>query len=117
MLAAVVAHENVHAAHFGPALTAAAPDITEDFNAVTVPATPAGKTAATALTELKALPAYATAQGKMKTEWLAQVRALAGGDHFGPTAAAEHTVVDPMVTNICSHAKTNRWPACADCPP
>ena len=116
MLAAVVAHENVHAAHFGPALASAAPDIQADFNAVTVPDAP-GKTDATALTELKALPAYATAKGKMQPKWLQKVLTLVAGDHGGPAAAAEHTVVDPMVTRICSHAKANAWPACGDCPP
>jgi hypothetical protein len=116
MLAAVVAHEDVHAAHFGPALTAAAPDIQADFNAVTVPDAP-GKTAATALTELQALPGYATAKGKMQPKWLQKVLGLVAGDHGGPAAAAEHTVVDPMVTRICSHAKANAWPACGDCPP
>jgi hypothetical protein len=116
MLSAVVAHENVHAAHFNPALKAAAPNIKTDFNAVTVPDAP-GKTAATALTELKALPAYATAKGNMQPRWLTQVLALAANDHNGPAAAAEHKIVDPMIKNICNHAKANKWAACADCPP
>jgi hypothetical protein len=116
MLSAVVAHENVHAAHFGPAMTAAAPNIQTDFNGVTVPDA-AGKTAATALTELKATAAYGTAKGGMQRRWLTEVLRLAAPDHGGPTAAAEHAVVDPMITRICSHAKTTGWPACAACPP
>ena len=117
MLAAVVAHENVHAAHFGPALTGAVPNITADFNGITVPDVPAGKSAATALAELKALPGYTTAKGNLQSRWFTQVLALAAGDHSGPAAAAEHTIVDPVVTSICSHAKAKKWPACADCPP
>jgi len=57
MVSAVNAHENVHVTHLLPTLTAAAPTIQADFNAVTVPDA-AGKDAATALTELKALPLF-----------------------------------------------------------
>jgi hypothetical protein len=115
MLSAVVAHEDVHAVHFQPALADAAGDIQSDFNAVTVPDT-AGKTAATALTDLQALPAYTAAKAKMQSRWLTEVLKAAADDHKGPAAAAEHTVVDPMIKTICDHAKANTWGACANCP-
>ncbi len=116
MLSAVNAHENVHVTHLLPTLTAAAPTIQADFNAVTVPDA-AGKDAATALTELKALPAYTTAKNGMLGRWRPSFRTVAAGDHSGAAAAAEHGVVDPMVNRICTAIKSNSWPACATCPP
>ncbi len=117
MLAAVVAHENVHATRFDPALKAAGPNIVTDFNALTVADAP-GKTAAAAETELKALPGFAAAVTKAQSRWLTEVLKLVAGDHKagGPTDTAEHGVVDPMAATICTHAKTSKWPACADCP-
>jgi hypothetical protein len=115
MLAAVVAHENVHLAHFLPALNTVCPAVTADFNALTIPDAP-GKTAATATTELKALPAYAATVPKAYSRWLGEAAKLVAPDHSGPAAATEHTVVDPMVSKICAHAKTSKWAACADCP-
>jgi hypothetical protein len=113
---AVVAHENVHATHFGPALKAAAPGIETDFNAVTVADTK-GMTATTALSALRTDPGFATAKGKMVSHWLTQILALATGDHGGVTAKAEHRIVDPMIKQICQFAKAAKWPACAACPP
>jgi hypothetical protein len=116
MRSAVVAHERVHESHMAPALSSVAPAIQTDFNAVTVPDA-AGKNAAGALTELKALPVYARAKGKMKDHWHTKYRSFIPADHAGPAAAAEHAVVDPMINTICTAAKTNSWPACATCPP
>ena len=118
MLAAVKAHEDQHATRFLPALNAVAPAISTEFAGVTVPDA-SGKTAATALTEIKALPAYATAKGNMQPKWLAEILTRVAHDHDagGVCQTAEHGVVDPMVTRICSHAKTKSWAACADCPP
>lgn len=115
MLRAVVAHENVHATREGPGLKAAAPIIQAGFNAVTIADVP-GKTAAAARAELEALPAYANAKGQMRGIWASEATKLQLGDHSGPAAAAEHTVVDPMINTICNHAKVNTWGACADCP-
>jgi hypothetical protein len=122
MQSAVVAHENVHAAHLAPALTAAATYIQNDFNAVTVPDAK-GMTATSALSELRKQPGYATAQGKMEDHWDLQYGMRLrftnpGGDHAtdGPTEKAEHRVVDPKIAKICAEAKANKWPTCASCP-
>lgn len=116
ILSAVVAHENVHLSRFAPALKIAALDIQADFNAVTVPDAQ-GKTATSALTELKALPAYATAKSQMQPHWLSSIGLLTRNDHNGPTSVAEHRVVDPMWQKICGHAKQVQWPECLACPP
>lgn len=115
MLSAVVAHENVHLSRFAPALKIAALDIQADFNAVTVPDAK-GKTATSALTELKALPAYAAAKSQMQPHWLTSIGLLTRNDHNGPTSVAEHGVVDPMWQKICAHAKQVGWPECMSCP-
>jgi len=119
MLAAVQAHENVHLTRFKPALDAVSDAIATDIETtVKVPGASAA-TKAEAITKLKAEPAFATALASAKSTWLAKVLTLVAGDHAagGPCATAEHTVVDPMVTNICAAVKSNHWPACPGCPP
>jgi len=116
MKSAVKAHEKVHEKRLAPGLKKAAPKITTDFAKIKV-ADAAGKTDATALAELQALPAWATNVKKARTRWDAEYVKLISGDHAGPTDTAEHKVVDPMVKKICDHAKANAWPACATCPP
>ncbi|HMJ86601.1 MAG TPA: hypothetical protein VK504_25665, partial [Vicinamibacterales bacterium] len=75
-----------------------------------------GKTAADALTELQGRRAWRKHVKKARTRWDTEYVTLILGDHAGPAAAAEHTVVDPMIQKICAHAKTKAWPACASCP-
>ena len=117
MLAAVKAHEDVHVTRFLPGLNDVAADIQKEFNAVTV-ADAKDKTAEKALAELQALPAYATAKGKMFPAWIHRTSALITNDHDadGPADKAEHKVVDPMVKSLCNQAKKAKWPACVACP-
>jgi hypothetical protein len=118
MLQAVKDHENVHAAHFGPGLTAAEPAITAALEAVSVPDA-AGMTQAAAARALAADATFKAAVTAALQTWIAQDNTLLAGDHAagGPTDTAEHNVVDPMITSICAHAKKETWGACADCPP
>jgi len=115
MLAAVKAHEQVHEKRLAPALKKAGPQITTDFATVKVADAPK-KTAAEALAELQGRRAWRKQVKKARTRWDTEFVTLILGDHAGPAAAAEHTVVDPMIQKICAHAKTKAWPACASCP-
>ncbi len=119
MISAVTAHEDVHATRFGPALVAAEPTITAALEAVTIPDV-TGMTQAAAVAALSASAAFKAAVTAAVQTWLAQILTLVAGDHAagGPTDVAEHGIVDPMVTNICTFSKTPPpWPPCADCPP
>lgn len=113
MIQAVRDHEEVHAAHFGPALSAAAPQISTDVQALSVPDN--GQSEADAINEIRALAAFATVRSDAQQLWLAEILILAANDHNGPTDAAEHAVVDPMIAAICNHANANNWGACAAC--
>lgn len=115
MIRAVRRHEQVHEKHFKPALKDAEPAITAALESVTVPHV-AKMTKKQALAQLQADASFQAAVTNAQALWLAAVLARAAGDHGGPTDAAEHTVVDPMVATICKHAKKKKWPACAHCP-
>jgi hypothetical protein len=117
MLSAVQAHEDVHLTRFKPALVAKAPTIEATITALSVPDAP-GKTAATAATEIAALPAFAAALTAAENTWVHEAATRIAHDHDpgGPCDTAEHGVVDPMVSNICSQAKTGKWGACGVCP-
>jgi hypothetical protein len=120
MLAAVVAHEDVHATRFLPALQHAtvAPVLRTAIEGLCVPDA-AGTTQASAAAAIQALPGFAAALTAAQANWLARILVLVAGDHAagGPTDVAEHGVVDPMIQTICNHAKANAWGACAACPP
>jgi hypothetical protein len=118
MLAAVRAHEEVHATRFQPGLAAAAPGIETSVEGLSVPTAP-GKTQAQAVAEIRALAGFAAAVSAARTAWVAQDDVLLAGDHAagGPTQQAERAVVNPMIATICAHAKANGWGACAVCPP
>jgi hypothetical protein len=118
MLAAVVAHENVHLTHFQPGLANAAPAIETAIEGLSVPTAP-GKTQAQAIAEIKALPGYAAAVAAARATWFAADDPLLAHDHDagGLTETAEHGVVDPMIATICTHARAQGWGACAACPP
>jgi hypothetical protein len=117
MLAAVKAHEDVHATRFGPALAAAEPTITTALEAVTV-ADAAGMDQAAAVAALAASAAFKAAVKAAVQTWLAEILTRVAGDHAagGPTDVAEHGVVDPMVARICDEAKKKTWGACPECP-
>jgi hypothetical protein len=114
MVAAIVAHEEVHAAHLQPSLAAAAPVADAAISSLSVPSAP-GKTQAQAIDEIKALPGYQSAVDLAKSTWFAQFGLALAPDHNGPTDAAEHAIVDPMVATICAYAKAHNWGACSAC--
>lgn len=122
MLAAVAAHENVHAAHFTPGLRSAAvlTPLETAIEALTVPDT--GQTEAAAIAAIMALPGWAAALAAARANWATADDVLIAPDHgvpfgTGPSYAAERAVVNPMVTRICTHARANGWPPCPPCPP
>lgn len=114
MVAAVQAHENVHAAHFQPALQQAATSIEGRIETVCVSGTNMNQSQATS--SIQNSSGFANALNNAQMDWLNVVLMLATGDHNGPTAAAEHTVVDPMITSICSRAQAIGWPGNTPCP-
>lgn len=115
MLSAVVAHEQVHATSFGPALINATATIEASIESLTV-ADSQTKTQAQAISELKALGTYTTAVANARLIWDNEYVMLIRKDHNpgGPAEIAERGVVDPMIQSICAHAKASGWipPAC-----
>lgn len=121
MLAAITAHENVHATRFRPALVHATVTgvLRTTIEGLSVPDAP-GMTEAMAIAAIQALPAFATALTTAQANWLAQILVLVAGDHAGgagPTYVAERAVLQPMIDAICLHAKGNGWGPCPVCPP
>jgi peptidoglycan hydrolase-like protein with peptidoglycan-binding domain len=115
MDAAVLEHERVHATRFRPALihpTVITP-LETAIEAINIPVALAAN-AATAEILIRANPAFVLALINAQRNWLARILVLVAGDHAagGPSATAEHTIVDPMVTRICAHARANGWAAC-----
>jgi hypothetical protein len=116
MLGAVQAHEDVHLAHFQPELSGLSGQIERAIEAISAPKV-AGETRAQGVAKLRATAAFANALAQAQQDWLNRLLADGAADHGGPTAAAEHGVVDPMVANICTFAKAHAWGACGVCPP
>jgi len=115
MISAVQAHEDVHLTRFQPALVAQAHTIEGTFTSLSVPDAP-GKTAPAAAAEIQALPAFSAAVTAALQTWFTEILKRVKGDHAvgGPCDKAERRVVDPMIKNICKHAKANKW---GKCPP
>lgn len=113
MLQAVIAHEQVHEAHFLPALRDVALQIEASIEVLSVADTGQGQTQA--IQDIYALPEFLTAKDNAQQIWLARILILAANDHNGPTDAAEHAVVDPMIASICAYANANNWGACPIC--
>jgi hypothetical protein len=109
MASAVDAHESVHEVRLLPALQDIEVQVQALFSALSVPVAGAAD-AATAVTQIKALPGYAAAVARLRPLWDARYVARITGDHNILTDIAEHTVVDPMVRSI------NAW-AVAQAPP
>lgn len=125
MLAAVKAHENVHASHFKEGLLNVVPQLKVMFNKWTVPLrehespkNPHWLSRAEAVGEFVRDPlVQQEAWAARNLFWKPEVDKLIKGDHSGPTAAAEHKVVDPMIRHICNYAKRAGWPECPYCEP
>ena len=113
MESAVLAHERVHAARLRPALLAVAPTIEAQVEAITIPDFLASN-AASAVAWLRLHPAFWLAVANARTIWDAQYLTLINADHNndGPTDAAEHTIVDPVVNRIRRMARSNGWGPC-----
>jgi hypothetical protein len=117
IIAAVVAHENVHATRFKPGLEDAEAAMTTAIEAVSVPhVDPMGEVEAIA--KLQADAGYQAAVKQAYRLWLAKCAARVAGDHAagGPTDAAEKAITDPLRTTICAHAAAQKWPTCPACP-
>ena len=124
MLSAVKAHENVHVGHFKQGLQNVVPELKVMFNKWTVPMRkdnepkkPRWISRAEAVGEMIKDPmVQQEAWAARNLFWKPEVDTLIKGDHSGPTAAAEHKVVDPMIKHICNYAKrTEGWPECLYC--
>jgi hypothetical protein len=117
MLQAIVAHENVHATHLGPALAKAEPAITASIEAIEIPDV-AGTTEESAVAVLKADIGLNAAIARARQTWAAEATTLQLPDHApgGPCEKAEHAVVDPMARSICAHARSSKWGPCPACP-
>jgi len=119
MLSAVQAHEDVHLAHFQPALVLVASILEAWVESLTVPTAP-GKTEAQAIAEIKALPGYAAIAQNAYLTWKASVISALADDHLsgGATDVAERNVIRTMVNSICSYAKAQGWSSasCSACP-
>jgi peptidoglycan hydrolase-like protein with peptidoglycan-binding domain len=111
MESAVLAHERVHATRLRPALLSVAPTIEAQVEAIRIPDFLAAD-AASAAALLRLHPAFLLAMANARTVWDAQYVTLINGDHGGPTDAAEHQIVDPVVNRIRQMAKANRWGPC-----
>jgi hypothetical protein len=110
MLAAVRAHENVHANHFAPALAAVEPYINTRLAGLTTPYN-ADTTASAdaAIPILRALPGFAAARQYGLDLWTDTWNILKEHDHARATDAAEHTIVDPKIAEIEALAVSNGW--------
>ena len=117
MLAAVRAHEDVHATRFKPSLGVVANQIENLIETITI--TDTGQSQQKAITEIMSSADLTIALIQAQTLWLAEILIEVANDHNpgGPTDIAEKGVVDPMATSICTHAKTKKWAACGACPP
>jgi hypothetical protein len=99
MLAAVQAHENVHVTQYRTAIAPAYVTLKAAIEALTVPLSGYADPAA-AKTAIQALPAYADAMDAFHTAHVNANNATAAHNPVAPFNAAEHGVVDPMITTI-----------------
>lgn len=111
MQTAVDAHESVHEARLLPALQDIELQVQALFSALNAPVAGAAD-AATAVTQIQALPGYAAAVARLRPLWDARYVARITGDHNILTDIAEHAVVDPMVRsiNVWAAAQVPRLP-------
>lgn len=115
MLQAVLAHENVHAAHMTPALQIVAPSIETAVEALSVP--DSGQTVAEAVDQIRASGNFDDVMLAAFGAWSAKYGELGQNDENGDTQRAEHLVVDPKINEICQYANANAWqPPCPVCP-
>ena len=109
MLAAVQAHEDLHITQYRAGLNPAFGTFKTAVEALSVPAASAANAAA-AKAAIKALPAYTTAMATFHAVDVAANNATASHSPMAPFSAAEHTVVDPMITTIDTRRTTLTCP-------
>lgn len=116
MIQAIIDHEKVHETEMQPALQTVQGGIQADVEALTIADT--GQTIEQAVAEIQALPNFAGAKESAEQRWVAEAARLGDLDHRpgGRTEIAEHNVVDPMISSVCSYANSNNWGACLACP-
>jgi hypothetical protein len=129
MLDSVKAHENVHISRFKPALENIVPLLKVMFNKYTKPTVlsapgkkPRKVSRAEAVGQLMKDPEIQSDVGIAYLFWRDEATKLIKNDHDGPTAVAEHEVVDPIVKNICDYAndplrQAQGWGSCPACRP
>ncbi|HEY6888445.1 MAG TPA: hypothetical protein VI300_11715, partial [Solirubrobacter sp.] len=110
---AVEAHEQAHATRLAPVLEAGAPKLVSALEAIAIP-DDGTLDAQSAEAALRADPAFETALADALKRWRFDVIDAAALDDVpnGPTAQAEHVVVDPMIAAIREEAQRSGWPAC-----
>ncbi|MBL8879059.1 MAG: hypothetical protein JNG88_08055 [Phycisphaerales bacterium] len=109
MLAAVEAHERVHVTEWRTSLDPKFATMKTTIEALSVPRASAADAAA-ARTAIRALPAYQTAVDAADND--AQTVFWAIPDPNGNTDAAEHAVVDPVITAIRARETAEGWTVC-----
>ncbi|MES2006398.1 MAG: hypothetical protein V4450_17915 [Bacteroidota bacterium] len=111
MLSAVTAHENVHKNHLIPALGSASSLISFGINQLSVPNI--GQGSIIAKSQIEGMTAFNQAISIGFTLWSSSYITLCANDHSGPTAQAERTVVNPMITQICNYSRAASWSSCS----
>jgi hypothetical protein len=98
MLAAVRAHENLHVTQWQTGIAPHYATLRTAVEALTVPL--ASNTAASAKAAIKALPAFTAALATFRAAETTIAANTAAHTPMAPFNAAEHGVVDPMITTI-----------------
>lgn len=109
MVAAVEAHERVHVTEWRSSLNPEFATMKSTIEGLSV-ANTAGMTSGDAIAQIKAMPAYTNAVSGANTR--ARTTFFAIADPNAQTNAAEHAVVDPMITSIRQRAASQGWAAC-----
>ena len=121
MVKAVDNHESVHEERLLPALRTVASEFQKDFAKLTVPyqsadaavkAAPAPATGhadkASALTAIKALPAYTALLSSLRDVWDAEYVRRIGEDHKGKAQKGEEKASRPMINKINAFRKKSK---------
>jgi peptidoglycan hydrolase-like protein with peptidoglycan-binding domain len=116
MLSAVLSHERVHARQFRTALIdpSVIGPLEAAIEAITTPVTFLTPTPLFGEIFIRFDAAFAAALNAAQANWLAQILVLVAADHApgGTADTQEHEIVDPMIIQICRHARANGWAAC-----
>ena len=109
MVAAVVAHENLHVTHYKAGVNPAFATFKAAVEALAIPKGDA-KNAADAATKIKALPAYTAALTAFQAAETKAAADTAAHKPAGDFEKAEHAVVDPMIKTITDRRAALKCP-------